>query len=661
MANNIKWDFPSAINGTLYGSNNAAIETFRDHLIDSLTREILQNSLDAKDKASDQPVHVKFNKTTISHNDIPDIEEITEDALPKAYEFWKEIGNKDTLRHLERFDEVIHSDEISVLKISDYNTTGLLKKNFNSLIAGDAYSEKPEDTASGSKGIGKAAPFAASDLRMVFYSSHANDNEDRSAGILNFVSFNPDDDKRKVTQAKASYMDYSKEHIDEQITFNHPIRTEETYGTDIFILGFKDVENWDFEIKLSTLENFLVALYQNKISVDVNGQTISKENLNEIINELKPSDYKREIRDRIQKIMSFYEVLTSPDTKKFEFDERFEKYDFINSSSDGVLLILEHEPANRTVLQTRIGGMKIYERNRISGNINFSGIFQAIGDDLNSYLRDMENPNHNDWSVDRIDYEDKKEKKIAENLLTDFLQWYKSKVKESFEEEIEDQTSAFGVESLLPILSEADGDDSDNNAEEEDSGISVKIKSLETGKKKKDDLPSGSIEAEEEQFDRLIDEEEGTVNPGDNGTGLPGGPSGQPGDGENTGGKSTGGSGGEPGDLLDKGPSYRPVNAAKVMNVKIIEQNSDEGSYKLVGKFIGNFKKIALDFNFIDARGYKEKAKLLDVSSEKNSVEIKENKMVIEDLTKNETINASFKVNSDFRIKMRVDTYEVSS
>ena len=88
--------------------------------------------------------------------------------MPKAERFWKEKNNADTLHYLETFKSVLTSETIDMLVISDYNTTGLNNQNFASLVEGDGYSEKSDETSAGSKGIGKAAPFAASNLRTVF-------------------------------------------------------------------------------------------------------------------------------------------------------------------------------------------------------------------------------------------------------------------------------------------------------------------------------------------------------------------------------------------------------------------------------------------------------------------------------------------------------------
>lgn len=61
----IGWNFPSNNGGTEAGFNDSGIETFAGKPFESLAREIIQNSLDAR-VSSDKPVTVAF-QVEISH------------------------------------------------------------------------------------------------------------------------------------------------------------------------------------------------------------------------------------------------------------------------------------------------------------------------------------------------------------------------------------------------------------------------------------------------------------------------------------------------------------------------------------------------------------------------------------------------------------------
>ena len=53
---NGNWFFPIAEGGTKYGLNDSGVETFLDDTLESLVRESIQNSLDAKNDYTNEPV-----------------------------------------------------------------------------------------------------------------------------------------------------------------------------------------------------------------------------------------------------------------------------------------------------------------------------------------------------------------------------------------------------------------------------------------------------------------------------------------------------------------------------------------------------------------------------------------------------------------------------
>ena len=116
-----------------------------------------------------------------------------------------EKGNAGTIDYLNSFREVLESDEIRVLKISDFNTYGLNERSYDALVLGNGYTEKIDENAAGSKGIGKAAPFAISDLRMGFYNTVPTEVKPRHVGVMNFVSFNFDEKDESIIPKSVPY------------------------------------------------------------------------------------------------------------------------------------------------------------------------------------------------------------------------------------------------------------------------------------------------------------------------------------------------------------------------------------------------------------------------------------------------------------------------
>ena len=128
----IDWNFPGNNFGTLSGIGEAGIETFKGSPCRSLAREICQNSLDARLDPG-KPVRVEFSLSYISPGNIKQFDSLR-DAFKSCRSFWKEQGNKKTVDFFTRALKRSESDRIPMLRISDFNTTGLTgsDKEYNS-------------------------------------------------------------------------------------------------------------------------------------------------------------------------------------------------------------------------------------------------------------------------------------------------------------------------------------------------------------------------------------------------------------------------------------------------------------------------------------------------------------------------------------------------
>ncbi|HLR66908.1 MAG TPA: hypothetical protein VK105_07200 [Virgibacillus sp.] len=646
-----KWKFPYGVDLTPTGHNNTAIEMFLDNIVESLTREVIQNSLDAQNTEVNEPVLVTFDFNNITRNRIPDIQAINK-SLRKAKEMWEEKGDKDTLKFLNHFEEAFNQPKIPLLKISDYNTTGLNQKSYESLIVGSGYSQKSSEASAGSKGIGKAAPFAASDLRMVFYNTVSQEGYEKSAGIMNFVSYYRNKKNNEITQERASYVDDKEDFIDGQFTFNYPHRAISDFGTDLFIIGLKDIKKWEDKIILSTLNNFLLSIFNNDLKIRVADTELNSKNLKKTLDELKKLGLNTEEKATFENTLRYYDVITNENALTFNLDNRFDKYPFIDNSEDGILTILDHEPANRMVLQTREAGMKIYERNRISGNINFSGVFQATGKEFNAFLKDMENANHDKWSPDRLHGSDKKD---AENLLTDLLQWYKQIVKENYETKSTGEVGAFGVNDLLPVQTKDDAEE-----EKKDSGIRNKIQEISISRKEPT-IPFKDGDSEEGQLTEVIDQtENGPGNSSGKGSNQQGQSGGDSPDPHYGGGPDHGEYGGQGENTSNE--SQKLVGPSRAFRLKVIEIDSTEGKYRILAFPKKSMKKIKIELKYVGADGKSYNIKLLNAESDTTLPSIINNTTIqLESIKKNKNFNIDFNTKSNLRMKMEALIYEVKS
>ena len=84
MTINPFWHFVSNQSCGIYGLNDGNIVQFSYKVIDSLVRECIQNSLDARIQDSNNPVTVEFSQFKINTSEFPDNNNFYE-VLNKCY------------------------------------------------------------------------------------------------------------------------------------------------------------------------------------------------------------------------------------------------------------------------------------------------------------------------------------------------------------------------------------------------------------------------------------------------------------------------------------------------------------------------------------------------------------------------------------------------
>lgn len=386
----IEWSFPSNNFGTLNGIGEAGIETFKGAPYRSLAREICQNSLDARSSKS-KPVRVVFSLSSIQSRDIPRFEVLRE-ALSRCLQFWKEQGNDKTVAFFKEATTVASLSAIDLLRISDFNTTGLTGSDkeystpWQDLVKASGVSSKG-GSSGGSFGIGKSAPFACSKLRTVFYATKDINRLEAFQGIARLVSFREKGifkDRDAVTTGIGYYGETKKNSaIHKCMSLEKGFQRQEP-GTDVYVLGFMKSANWKREMVKAILEDFLIAIYQRSLEVVVEDTQITADTLPTIIEEYK---------DEAKSAYNYYLVLTSPEAEVITED--------FNGLGKIELRVLIQPDLHRRVMMTRINGMKIFDQKNISASIQFAGICLLSDDHINGYFREMENPQHDAWEPER--------------------------------------------------------------------------------------------------------------------------------------------------------------------------------------------------------------------------------------------------------------------
>lgn len=550
-----KWNFPSNNYGQILGIADSGIETFKGTPIKSLAREICQNSLDAA-LDNNEPTRIEFKAFEIDPRQIPDYTNL-EDALKRALDFWSQQQSDKAKTFFKKALEVIHKPAITCLRISDFNTSGLVgsREEYNSpwcnLTKSSGASDKSGSNG-GSFGIGKFAPYACSALRTVFYSTIDKDDVCASQGVSRLTSFK--NKKNEITQGTGFYGNDKNSPMYKQYSLDPAYsRNAENSGTDIYITAFTGDKGWQHQMVASVLDGFLYAIYNGTLVVDVDGIIISKDTLADLM--ISHKEYFNEHADE------YYQALTDEKLARTFIKELTDDPEVIGKLT---LRLIIMPSFSRRVAMIRQTGMKIKDKGNINGLIPFAGTLFIEGDAINSYLRSLENPQHIEWEVERAENKSK-----ANRLLKTLLHFIKASLDEMKNDESEEAIDP----TVGEYLSASDFEQSPNQERAEilqDSIKDIKIRVTEVAPK-----PSDTSTGEAGRT--LIDDDDGDVFitdlPGEGGSGSQG----QEGHGGNGGGNNPGDGGGDiPVEHRKK------LSAISAVSVRNMVRNKTTGEYTIV-------------------------------------------------------------------------------
>ena len=520
----IGWSFPPTNGGRVDGFNDPGIATFNGAPLSSLARETIQNSLDAGSQLG--PVDVSFELFKLGMNDEFGRDELDE-SIRLCIEEAGRASDAKARNTLENARTILANKEVPVLRISDSKTTGLQGDLWKALVKMQGLSQKGSETAGGSHGVGKYAPFAVSPLRTVFYWSCFEENEEKIERFQGKAVLMSHQSDAGETQGTGFYglMDGC-----ESIGGNFPLKFrnvgksgEPLIGTVLSILGFPEA-HWQDEIARNVLVNFFPAISWGTLTVTIDPEgtnrddlfIIDKANIEKWFSDLRDNDADIE-EDSLAEAELFYKLLSGPNPVEKE-DPDFGHIRLWIRVADGL-------PSK--VAMVRQTGMVITMQQK--GLLRFSGLQDFIAlchfdaEKGNALLRDMENVAHTQFEVSRLS-EDKQ--KRGERALNRITKWIREEIRKvASPPDTGRRTLLRELRTLLPDM-EPDDDFGDGEGDSGDGELAFDGQPVIRLKPRRRRVWSGS-EGEEV----LADEDEDGGNLGDgggsgNGNGDNGGPGG---------------------------------------------------------------------------------------------------------------------------------------
>lgn len=409
MIDNLVWNFPKSGFTTQSSSDNNNIDTFADDRIGNLVREILQNSLDAS--LDNQPVLVEFRTFKTKTSAFPAL-----DSFKEYLENWKRTqvdiseDDKDLIFVNKALDE-LNKEEMVWLRISDFNTTGLWgstssssKTPYFSFVHGAGKNAKQSANSGGSKGVGKNAIFANSNLQTLFLSTLTKDNEKAFIGVGFLVSSDENDIKKDWTQGVCFCVEDNESKANNSPSANI-FNLDETFdrekrgiGTDIYIPSFLCDEDWIKQVTGQVIYSFLPAILNKKLSVkiidgldDKLGIQVESEvnpsNINYIVNQ--SASYKN--KSQRESCLNIYNSLTNANKKRFVYDEK--------PGFKMTMYLLEDDFSGDNKLYIYRCPTRMFIRNNeINAFVKCTGVLLIEGEELAQRLRSIEDATHSKWS-----------------------------------------------------------------------------------------------------------------------------------------------------------------------------------------------------------------------------------------------------------------------
>lgn len=392
------------------GPNNSTAEHFKSQdIFSALVRESIQNSLDVPADES-KPVVVKYTFGTLSGTTTEKIREIEKHvrACRETY------PDSPVYQRMVAFLDSHQNDEISYLKVSDYNTIGMdyeegnNKCGFYSFVQSVGNSSKNNSGSGGSFGFGKAAYYEFSNTRSILVSSKTRNGDVAFQGCSMLCTHRIDGQKYNFS----GFFDItSGKPVQDEALIPEEFRRNES-GSDIYLLHINDdrsqMKQYEESIIRSVLLNFWMAIYAEKLEVRVDWDNdgeddviISSQTLLELMDK-----YYRSSKDEVEYCnpRPYYDAVVNAVPNDPESTKDHECVVFHNDNLKNVgrvtFYLMRNIGTRDRYLRMR-KPLMVIDSVKLSGQRGISGVLICDGE-ANDFLSKAEPPAHDRWDLERV-------------------------------------------------------------------------------------------------------------------------------------------------------------------------------------------------------------------------------------------------------------------
>jgi uncharacterized membrane protein YgcG len=476
MSNQIGWSHPIDNADQWDGFNESGMQHFAGNPIRHLAREVIQNALDAHVTDSGCVV-VKIKLRDIPVSEIPNLDELKTNIeacnrASKAEGRKAEIFFNQALKELDK-------RTIQVLEISDFNTTGMDGPSengtpFYAFMKARGQSKKTSDTATGSYGIGKFAPYTVSKIRTIFlstvYVDNANQHIQLTQGKSILMSHDDGDVRKQGTgfwgvKEKCQPLKGIDNSVSELLTRASTIEDlSKSRGSKLSVLCFDAQKNWQEILVVSIVENYFAAIWDGNLRVEVDDKYVLEKNtISQIYNDKNSKNIELLIKDQKnepEQFMYSRNYLTAYQKGVEVFVEESQT----NSLGLCELRIWVSENLPKKVCALR-NGMFITDNltglRQFSDFKEFVAVFTCHDKKGNELLRSMEPPRHDDFEVDLLPT--KEEQIKGKKALREIAVWVRECLKRHAKDPVSDVTE---IDELKDFFGEEGDSDTGKGTQE---------------------------------------------------------------------------------------------------------------------------------------------------------------------------------------------------
>ncbi len=398
---------------------------------------------------------MKFTQRTVKTSEIPGFDE-----LLRTIELCREASKNESSKALQFFDSaavLLAKKTISILTISDHNTKGMAGPSrngtpFYAFMKAKGQSKKSSETATGSFGIGKFAPYAVSGLRSVFVSTVYKDQAGQLVRLTQGKSIlmSHDDSKGNRRQGigfwgvkdKCQPIDNPNAKIPKWITRGGESLTEDDIGTTLTVLAFDAAKGWEENVAASVAENFFGAINSGNLEVDIQNEKfyLSKNTIGAFFGDLKIKEAIQDQKNEPEQFENASEYLRCYLSNEGVHVEESQSLHLGLCSLR--IIVAEGLPKRVCVLRN---GMFISDSLSLPGLKNFSdfkefvAVFECKDPAGIELLRAMEPPRHDDFQPERLPTKEDQQK--GKKALEYMARWIREMLKRHAKDPVSDKTT----------------------------------------------------------------------------------------------------------------------------------------------------------------------------------------------------------------------------